>query len=117
MRERLAEFLHNENDEREMESVRLANARLVTISLDKGEETVQITCGSLIREWARLQRFKEFKKHESPHDPPLSIRLSPDDVETLAWGYDFSRESVQEAGPYHYAIIFRKKWITTAKSH
>src|SRR5512136_1993179 len=31
----------------------------------------------------------EFKKQESPHGPPLSIRLSPEDVETLARGYGF----------------------------
>jgi len=59
----------------------------------------------------------EFKKQESPHGPPLSIRLSPEDVETLARGYGFSKESVQEVGSHHYAIILRKRWITTAQSH
>ena len=59
---RLADFLHDENDEKERESVRrvvqrLADARLVTTYLDKGEETVQIIHDSLIREWARLQRW------------------------------------------------------------
>ena len=59
---RLADFLHNEKDEKEMEAVRrvvqrLADARLVTTSLDKGEESVQIIHDSLIREWARLQRW------------------------------------------------------------
>jgi hypothetical protein len=55
---RIADFLHGENDATEAESVRLvvqrlADARLVTTSLDKGEETVQIIHDSLIREWAR----------------------------------------------------------------
>lgn len=59
---RLADFLHDEKDEKEMEAVRLvvrrlADARLVTTSLDKGEENVQIIHDSLIREWARLQRW------------------------------------------------------------
>ena len=59
---RKADFLHDENDEKERESVekvvrKLADARLVTTSLDKGEETVQIIHDSLIREWARLQRW------------------------------------------------------------
>ncbi|MBN1236651.1 MAG: trypsin-like peptidase domain-containing protein, partial [Methanotrichaceae archaeon] len=59
---RMADLLHDENDEKEKESVqkvvqRLADARLVTTSLDKGEETVQIIHDSLIREWARLQRW------------------------------------------------------------
>jgi ubiquinone/menaquinone biosynthesis C-methylase UbiE len=50
----------------------------------------------------------EFKKQESPMGPPLSIRLSPAEIEALIGGYGFSKESVQEAGPRHYAIIFRK---------
>ena len=51
----------------------------------------------------------EFKKQESPMGPPLSIRLSPEDVEALARRYDFSNEGVQEVGPHHYAIILQKK--------
>ncbi len=59
---RLADFLHDENDENERETVqkvvqRLADARLVTTYLDNGEETVQIIHDSLIREWALLQRW------------------------------------------------------------
>jgi len=50
----------------------------------------------------------EFKKQESPYGPPLSIRLSPDEVEALVPEYGFSKEGVHEIGPYHYAIIFRK---------
>lgn len=51
----------------------------------------------------------EFKKSESPMGPPLSIRLSPDDVKALAQRYGFSSESVGEAGPYHYTVILRRK--------
>jgi ubiquinone/menaquinone biosynthesis C-methylase UbiE len=51
----------------------------------------------------------EFKKQDSPMGPPLSIRLTPEDVEALVQGYGFSKESVQEVGPYHYAIILMKK--------
>jgi len=51
----------------------------------------------------------EFKKQDSPMGPPLSIRLTPEDVEALAQGYGFSKDSVQEVGPYHYAVILRKK--------
>jgi ubiquinone/menaquinone biosynthesis C-methylase UbiE len=51
----------------------------------------------------------EFKKQESPIGPPFPIRLNPDDVKALALMYGFSSESVQEVGPYHYAIILRKK--------
>ena len=51
----------------------------------------------------------EFKKQDSPHGPPLSIRLSPEEVDTLAQGYGFSKESFQDVGPYQYAIVFRKR--------
>ena len=59
---RLTELVHDGKDEKEREAVRkvvqrLADARLVTTSLDKGEESVQIIHDSLIREWARLQRW------------------------------------------------------------
>ncbi|MGD0955076.1 MAG: class I SAM-dependent methyltransferase [Methanotrichaceae archaeon] len=78
---------------------------------------------STLNEIARVTQYNgkmavvEFKKLESPMGPPLSIRLSPEDVETLARGYGFSKESAQEVGPHHYAIILRKRWVTTAQSH
>ena len=50
----------------------------------------------------------EFKKNETPLGPPLSIRLSPEEVEALAKGYGFSKVAVKEAGPYHYSIILEK---------
>jgi hypothetical protein len=59
---RLADLVHDGKDEKEIEAVqrvvqRLADARLVTTSRDKDEESVQIIHDSLIREWARLQRW------------------------------------------------------------
>jgi len=50
----------------------------------------------------------EFKKNETPMGPPLSIRLSPEEVEMLAKSYGFSKVAVKEAGPYHYNIILGK---------
>ncbi len=67
-----------------------------------------------LKEVARVTAHKgrlaivEFKKQESSMGPPLSIRLSPEDVEALVKRYDFSKEQVLEAGPHHYSIIFRK---------
>ena len=78
---------------------------------------------STFKEIARVTAYNgrlaviEFKKQESPHGPPLSIRLNPEDVETLAMAYGFLKESIQEAGPYHYVILLRKRWITTEQSH
>ena len=59
---RLAELVHDGKDEKEIEAVqrvvqRLADARLVTTSREKDEESVQIIHDSLIREWARLQQW------------------------------------------------------------
>ena len=59
---RLAELVHDGKDEKEIEAVqkvvqRLADARLVTTSRDKDEESVQIIHDSLIREWSRLQQW------------------------------------------------------------
>lgn len=70
---------------------------------------------STLKEIARVTEHNgrlavvEFKKQDSPMGPPLSIRLSPEDVEALARGYGFSGEKAQEVGPYHYAIVLRKK--------
>jgi len=51
----------------------------------------------------------EFKKQESPFGPSLSIRLNTEELESLVHGYGFSKESVQEVGPYHYIAIFRRE--------
>ena len=67
-----------------------------------------------LKEVARVTRHHgmlaivEFKKIETPMGPPLSIRLSPEDVEVLAKGYCFSKVAVKEAGPYHYSLILEK---------
>lgn len=50
----------------------------------------------------------EFKKAQSPMGPPLSVRLSPDEVEALVGKYGFKKEKVSEAGQYHYTIILLK---------
>ena len=47
----------------------------------------------------------EFKKNETPLGPPLSIRLSPEEVEMLAKGYGFSKVAVKEAGPYSGKMV------------
>ncbi len=68
-----------------------------------------------LKESARVTRHLgllavvEFKKNETPMGPPLSIRLSPEEVELLAKSYGFSRAAVKEAGPYHYSIVLRKE--------
>lgn len=51
----------------------------------------------------------EFKKIVGPPGPPLSIRMSPEEVEEIISKYGFKKERVIEVGKYHYAITFVKK--------
>ena len=50
----------------------------------------------------------EFKKEEMSVGPPVEVRLRSDEVEVLATPSGFRRERIFEAGPYSYAIVFRK---------
>ena len=92
------------------ESISLAFMSNVLHGLVENDEA-----NSTLKETARVTAQNgrlavvEFKKQDSPMGPPLSVRLTPDDVEALVRGYGFSKDSVQEVGPYHYAIILRKK--------
>jgi len=51
----------------------------------------------------------EFKKEEATHGPPLSVRLSPDDVAKIVQNYGFEVNNVEEVGKYHYILISTKK--------
>lgn len=92
------------------ESINLAFMSNVLHGLVENDEADR-TLKEIARVTARKGRMAvvEFKKQESPMGPPLSIRLSPDEVEALVLGYGFSSGSVQEVGPHHYAIILMKK--------
>jgi len=47
----------------------------------------------------------EFKKIEGSPGPPLTIRLSEEDVENLLTPFDFRIDSVSDVGKYHYLLI------------
>jgi FkbM family methyltransferase len=49
----------------------------------------------------------EFKKVDSYPGPPKSIRLSPDQIESLLNRYDFKKQDLFDIGSYHYGMIFR----------
>lgn len=51
----------------------------------------------------------DFKKIDGPSGPPLSIRMSPEEVEKIVSWHGFKKERVVEVGKYHYAVIFSKK--------
>jgi ubiquinone/menaquinone biosynthesis C-methylase UbiE len=51
----------------------------------------------------------EFKKQESPTGPPLSIRLSPEDLDRLTGKYGFRRILEGDVGPYSYLAMFQRE--------
>jgi ubiquinone/menaquinone biosynthesis C-methylase UbiE len=56
----------------------------------------------------------EFKKVPGPPGPPISIRLSPDDVTALVEPFGFARTGLHEIGPYNYLITFVPRVVCNA---
>jgi ubiquinone/menaquinone biosynthesis C-methylase UbiE len=56
----------------------------------------------------------EFKKVPGPPGPPISIRLSPDEVTALVEPFGFSRTGLQEIGPYNYLMTFVPRVVCNA---
>jgi ubiquinone/menaquinone biosynthesis C-methylase UbiE len=50
----------------------------------------------------------EFKKNDGPLGPPMSIRMTPEELEELISGYGFKGNKVVEVGQFHYAAMFRR---------
>ncbi|MEE9150830.1 MAG: class I SAM-dependent methyltransferase [Thermoplasmata archaeon] len=48
----------------------------------------------------------EFKKMDSFPGPPESVRLTPEQVQSILEVYDFMNQDFFEIGPYHYGMIF-----------
>jgi ubiquinone/menaquinone biosynthesis C-methylase UbiE len=49
----------------------------------------------------------DFRKDvEGSHGPPLSVRLSPEEVEGIVGRYDFKKERSVHVGLYHYLVVF-----------
>jgi ubiquinone/menaquinone biosynthesis C-methylase UbiE len=53
----------------------------------------------------------EFKKVPGPPGPPMSIRLSPEDADTLVSLFGFQKTSLHEVGPYNYVMTFTPKAV------
>jgi ubiquinone/menaquinone biosynthesis C-methylase UbiE len=53
----------------------------------------------------------EFKKVPGPPGPPISIRLSPDEVTALVEPFGFARTGLHEVGPYNYLMTFTPKVV------
>ena len=53
----------------------------------------------------------EFKKVPGPPGPPISIRLSPEEVAALVEPFGFTRTGLQEIGPYNYLMTFSSRVV------
>jgi ubiquinone/menaquinone biosynthesis C-methylase UbiE len=68
---------------------------------------------SMMTEIARVMKpgstlaVVEFQKIDGPPGPPISIRITPEELEDLISGYGFKKNKVAEVGPFHYAAMFR----------
>ena len=68
---------------------------------------------SMMTEIARVMKagstlaVVEFQKIDGPPGPPISIRITPEELEDLIAGYGFKKNKVAEVGPFHYAAMFR----------
>jgi ubiquinone/menaquinone biosynthesis C-methylase UbiE len=56
----------------------------------------------------------EFKKVPGPPGPPISIRLSPDELTALVEPFGFTRTGLQEIGAYNYLMAFVPKVVCSA---
>ena len=50
----------------------------------------------------------EYKKIDGPPGPPKSVRLSPQEVDTLVSAYGFKQKRYTEIGDSHYLQIFKR---------
>ncbi len=56
----------------------------------------------------------EFKKAPGPPGPPFSIRLSPEDVDSLVAPFGFQKTGLHEIGPYNYLMTFVPRVVCNA---
>jgi ubiquinone/menaquinone biosynthesis C-methylase UbiE len=63
-----------------------------------------------------LLAIVEFKKVDGPPGPPLTIRLSPEDVSRIVTPHGFTERRVAEVGPYHYVITFSARGVSQRSS-
>lgn len=53
-----------------------------------------------------LLAILEFKKIDGPPGPPIKIRISPDEVESIVKPYGFLKKTMKEVGAYNYLMTF-----------
>jgi len=68
----------------------------------------------VMRETARVVRaggtlaVVEFEKVSGPPGPPLSIRIAPEELESMVAPYGFEKVRSFEVGPHHYEMALRR---------
>jgi len=50
----------------------------------------------------------DWQKRETPHGPPLHIRLTPEEATSLLQQYDFQLSRRGDIYLHHYTLLFRK---------
>lgn len=50
----------------------------------------------------------DFKKISNTPGPPLSIRITPEEVEAIITRYNYKKKQTIGASPSHYAVVFSK---------
>ena len=53
----------------------------------------------------------EFKKMPGPPGPPISIRLSPEALNTMVSPFGFKKTDLHEIGPYNYLMTFMPRVV------
>jgi hypothetical protein len=61
-----------------------------------------------ITAWGLLYFLRGPKEEEMPFGPPLSVRLSPDELEGCFSAYGFTKTDIVDLG-YNYMIKFRPR--------
>lgn len=89
------------------ESVDLAMINNVFFQTKKDDLIIQEAVRILKKKGKLL--ITDWKKTQAPFGPPVQNRVSPEQIKTVAQGFNLKLERELEAGPYHYALIFVKK--------
>lgn len=98
----------------DLDSVRDGEADLALMATVLHDLVPRGSGPAALREAARVLRpggwlaVVEFKKTDTPRGPPVSIRLSPDDVSALVAPYGFGQPSVVDLGVNVYLALFSR---------
>ncbi len=73
----------------------------------KDDETVIKEAVRLLKKEGKLL-VVDWKKTGAPFGPPVADRASSEEIKKITGGFGLKLEKEFEAGPYHYAFLFKK---------